>query len=246
MITDETTTQPTEPVATKTFIRLDNLTKTYQSAAGEFQILKGINLSITQGQFVGLVGPSGSGKSTLLNLLTGIDKPTTGTVEIDGQQIEKLSENRLAKWRGRSVGIVFQFFQLLPTLAVIENVMMPMDFGKYLKPKARKERALELLELVGVADHANKLPAALSGGQQQRVAIARALANDPGFIIGDEPTGNLDSKTAVEVFELLTRLNAQGKTILMVTHDDKLAEQMPRRIRIQDGLLVGDSQEQSL
>jgi putative ABC transport system ATP-binding protein len=195
---------------------------------------------VSQGEFVSIVGPSGSGKSTLLNMITGIDRPTSGQVVVGGEPIHELSENELARWRGRNVGVIFQFFQLLPTLSVLENVMLPMDFCSVLKRRERKDRAMELLEQVGIADQAHKLPSALSGGQQQRAAIARALANDPPVIVGDEPTGNLDTATADEVFALFEGLAARGKTLVIVTHDRRLSARTGRVLHLLDGCIDRD------
>jgi ABC-type lipoprotein export system ATPase subunit len=222
------------------FIQTHQLVKTYQTPAGQFTALKGINLTINQGEFVAVIGKSGSGKSTFINSLTGIDRPTSGEIWIGGTAVHTLNENQMAAWRGRNLGIVFQFFQLMPTLTLLENIMLPMDLNRLYKPAERAPRALALLDRVGMADHAHKLPAAVSGGQQQRVAIARALANDPPLIVADEPTGNLDSKTAAQVFELFTNLVAGGKTIVMVTHDDTLARSVHRTILIADGEVVNE------
>lgn len=221
-------------------IDLRRVVKTYESAAGTFTALKGIDLQIDTGEFVAVVGKSGSGKSTLINMITGIDRPTSGEVLIGDTAVHKLSEGQLAVWRGRNLGIIFQFFQLLPTLSLVENVMLPMDFCNMYKPGERKERALHLLEQVGLADQAHKLPSAVSGGQQQRAAIARALANDPPIIVGDEPTGNLDSRTADAIFKLFEDLVDQGKTILMVTHDNDLAKRASRAITVADGQIVDE------
>jgi putative ABC transport system ATP-binding protein len=201
-------------------------------------VLKDINLQVGQGEFIGLVGPSGSGKSTLLNMITGIDRPTSGDVLVAGQRLNDMSENKLARFRGRHIGVIFQFFQLLPTLTVIENVMLPMDFCRVGKRRERRGRAMELLELVGVPEIADKLPSQASGGQQQRAAIARALANDPHLIVGDEPTGNLDTVSAGLVFALFEELVAQSKTLIMVTHDRELARLVPRIEELRDGHLV--------
>ena len=218
-------------------IELQGLHKTYETPAGAFAALRGIDLTIGAGEFAAVVGKSGSGKSTLLNMVGGIDRPTSGSVKVGGTAIQGMSENQLAIWRGRHVGLVFQFFQLLPTLTVVENVMLPMDFCRMWKPRERPQRAMQLLEQVGLADQAHKLPNTLSGGQQQRVAIARALANDPPLLMGDEPTGNLDSHTADRVFTLFQDLVAQGKPFIMVTHDVELARRMPRLIEVADGVL---------
>jgi putative ABC transport system ATP-binding protein len=219
-------------------IRLDNVVKAYQTPAGPFLALRGINLEIGGGEFVAVVGKSGSGKSTLINMITGIDRPTTGEIYIGDTAIHKLGEGPMAEWRGRNIGIIFQFFQLLPMLTIVENVMLPMDFCHMFKPSEREKRALHLLEEVDMADQAYKLPNEVSGGQQQRAAIARALANDPPLLVADEPTGNLDSKTADAVFQLFERMVDQGKTILMVTHDDELAHRVRRMITISDGQIV--------
>jgi putative ABC transport system ATP-binding protein len=216
-------------------IELRQVVKVYENAAGGFRALNGVDLSIDPGEFVGIIGRSGSGKSTLMNMITGIDRPTAGDVLVGDMAVHRLSENQMARWRGRNLGIVFQFFQLLPTLSVLENVTLPMDFCRTWPLRERRTRALALLDMVDMAEHAYKLPAALSGGQQQRVAIARALANDPPLIIADEPTGNLDSKTADAVFALFERLTAEGKTVVMVTHDTGLAQRIPRTVLIADG-----------
>lgn len=221
-------------------IELKNIKKAYKTEAGDFYALKGIDLTIDRGEFVGIVGKSGSGKSTLVNMLTGIDHPTSGEVFINGTAIHHFTEGQMAQWRGVNMGVVFQFFQLLPTLTVIENVMLPMDFCNVYNPRERHERAMYLLELMDVGQQANKLPTMISGGQQQRVAIARALANDPPIVVADEPTGNLDSKTAAQVFDLFKQLVADGKTFLMVTHDDDLADQLSRVITIADGELASE------
>src|SRR5574339_585780 len=221
-------------------IDLRQVDKYYQSAAGDYHALKSVDLEISAGEFVSIIGKSGSGKSTLLNMVTGIDRPTSGEVYFNGTAVHEMGENRLARWRGKNLGVVFQFFQLLPTISVIENIMLPMDFCHMYSMRQREKRALELLEMVELAEHAYKLPTALSGGQQQRVAIARALANDPPIVIADEPTGNLDSKTADSVFELFTNLVAQGKTIIIVTHDSGLAKQTHRTALITDGEIVNE------
>ena len=221
-------------------IALRQVTKVYQTAGGGYQALKGIDLGIERGEFVGIIGKSGSGKSTLINMITGIDRPSSGEVWVDGTPIHKLSENQMAGWRGKAVGIVFQFFQLLPTLSVIENVMLPMDFCNAYPARERKKRALELLTMVDMDEQAYKLPSALSGGQQQRVAIARSLANDPSLIIADEPTGNLNSKTADAMFQLFERLASEGKTVVMVTHDSTMARRVSRTVIIVDGEVVNE------
>ena len=219
-------------------VRLEKVQKVFKTKAGEFSALRDIDLRINGGEFVAIVGPSGSGKSTLINMITGIDRPTTGEVYVAGERLTNLSENRVARWRGRNVGVVFQFFQLLPTLTILENVMMPMIYCGTYKGQ-RHERALEMLELVNVPETANNYPSQISGGQQQRAAIARALVNDPKLIVGDEPTGNLDAISAGLVFELFEELVRQGKTIVMVTHDRELASRIPRVEEVRDGRLVG-------
>jgi len=221
-------------------IELREVAKTYQTGAGGVTVLKDVNLRVREGEFVGVVGPSGSGKSTLLNMITGIDRPTSGEVYVGGQAVHKLNENQLARWRGKNVGVIFQFFQLLPTLTILENVMRPMDFCNVYKRRQRKKVAMNLLEQVGIPDQAHKLPNALSGGQQQRAAIARALANDPPVIVADEPTGNLDTQTAAEMFALFDRLVDEGKTLLVVTHDRDLSQQMRRVIHLVDGRIHRD------
>jgi len=226
-------------VSCEHLIDLRGVTKVYESAAGSFTALKEIDLRVDRGEFVAVVGKSGSGKSTLINMITGIDRPTEGEVWVEETAVHTLNEDGMAVWRGRNVGVVFQFFQLLPMLTVIENVMLPMDFCGLGAMRERKERALYLLELVDLADQAFKLPSTLSGGQQQRAAIARALANDPAIIAADEPTGNLDSKTADDVFTLFEELVDQDKTILMVTHDRELAGRVTRTVTLADGLIAG-------
>ena len=218
-------------------ISLEDVRKIYRTKAGPLEVLKGVDFKVGAGEFVAIVGPSGSGKSTLINMITGIDRPSEGEVHVAGERLTKLSENKVAKWRGRNVGVVFQFFQLLPTLTVIENVMMPMNYvGTY--RGTRKQRAMELLDLVDLPEVANKYPSQISGGQQQRAAIARALANDPKIIVGDEPTGNLDTVSAALVFHLFEELVAHGKTIVMVTHDRDLAGQVPTVVEVRDGQVM--------
>jgi putative ABC transport system ATP-binding protein len=219
-------------------IRLRNLVKTYPSAAGEFAALRNVDLTVAPGEMVAVVGKSGSGKSTLLNLLAGIDRPTSGEVWVGDTPVHTLRENQIATWRGRNVGVIFQFFQLLPTLTVLENVMLPLDFCGTLPPRQREGRAMRLLEQVDVTDQANKLPASLSGGQQQRVAIARALANDPPVLVADEPTGNLDSYNATQVLEYFRQLAESGKTVLMVTHEREIGRYANRIVKITDGRIV--------
>ncbi len=221
-------------------IELRDVQKSYKTAVGDYPALRNVGLQINAGEFVSVIGKSGSGKTTLINMITGIDRPTSGEVWVNGTPVHTLRENQMARWRGKNLGIVFQFFQLLPMISVVENVMLPMDFCNSYPMRKRAERALHLLDLVGLADHAYKLPTALSGGQQQRVAIARALANDPPIVIADEPTGNLDSKTAESVFTLFNELIAQGKTIIIVTHDSGLAKRTNRTALIADGEIVNE------
>jgi putative ABC transport system ATP-binding protein len=224
-------------------ISLRGITKAYRTEAGLFWALKGIDLQVYPGEFVAVVGKSGSGKSTLINVFTGIDHPTDGEAIVAGTQIRHLDEGRMAEWRGRTMGIIFQFFQLLPTLTLVENVMLPMDLCQVIALDERFERAMNLLEQVGIADVAHKFPAAVSGGHQQRAAIARALANDPPILVADEPTGNLDSKAADSMFRLFESLVMQGKTILMVTHDDELAGRVQRKLVLADGLIVDEKNQ---
>ncbi len=219
-------------------IELRQVVKTFESAAGVFPALRGVDLRVSAGEFVAVIGKSGSGKSTLINMITGIDRPTSGEVLVGDTAVHQLSEGQIAEWRGRNVGVIFQFFQLLPTLTVIENVMLPMDFCNMYSPRQRQERAMYLLEQVEMAEEAHKLPSAIAGGQQQRVAIARALANDPPIVAADEPTGNLDSRTAEAVLKLFQDLVAQGKTFLMVTHDRDLARQVSRTVILSDGEVI--------
>jgi putative ABC transport system ATP-binding protein len=220
-------------------IALRGVEKVYRMGRVDYRALRGVDLSIEAGELVAVVGPSGSGKTTILNLVTGIDRPTNGSVSVDGRRLDELSEEELAVWRGANVGIVFQFFQLLPTLSALENAVLPLDFARWRSKGERFERARHNLELVGLGEKTEHLPAELSGGEQQRVAIARALAADPKLIVGDEPTGNLDSVTADEMFELFRRLNAEGKTVLYVTHDRELAARANRVVTIRDGVVVG-------
>ena len=222
-------------------VEIKNLDKAYEVGGSQVPVLKGLSLSVEAGEFVAITGPSGNGKSTLLNMITGIDRPTDGEVIVNGCPVHEMTENQLATWRGENVGIIFQFFQLLPSLSLQQNVMMPMEFaGKY-RRKERRERSLHLLDIVGLADQANKLPGMVSGGQQQRAAIARSLANDPSLLIADEPTGNLDSKTADSVFELFLDLVDQGKSLIMVTHDTNLAGRIPRTVEIRNGQISRDT-----
>jgi ABC-type lipoprotein export system ATPase subunit len=221
-------------------IELIDVTKSYRSAAGEFVALNDIDLQILAGEFVSVIGKSGSGKSTLLNMITGIDRPTEGEVWVNGTALHELDENELAVWRGENMGIIFQFFQLLPALNLLQNVILPMDLaGKYTR-RERRERAERLLDRVGLAKHAHKLPSRVSGGQQQRAAMARAIANDPSIVIADEPTGNLDSKTAETVFGMFNDLSERGKTIIIVTHDSSLARRANRTAVLADGEIVNE------
>ena len=219
-------------------VSLTAVRKVYVTGAGEFEALRGIDLDIDRGVFAAVVGKSGSGKSTMINLIAGIDRPSSGEVWVAGTPVHNLNENQIAVWRGKTVGIVFQFFQLLPTLTVLENVMLPMDFCQVYDKEERPRRALELLQRVGVDDQADKLPASLSGGQQQRVAIARSLANDPPILVADEPTGNLDYQTAGEVVGLFAELALAGKTIIIVTHDRDVAQKGSRIITMAGGRIL--------
>ncbi len=221
-------------------IELRAVTKTYFVGGRDFAALEGVTLAVAGGEFVAVVGKSGSGKSTLLNLIAAIDRPSSGEVRVGGEDLNRLDESRLALFRGRTVGVVFQFFQLLPTLTVLENTMLPMDFCGTFAPREARARALALLEQVGIVEQAGKLPSALSGGQQQRAAIARALANDPPLLVADEPTGNLDTHTAEAVLALLGDLSRAGKTVLMVTHERDLAGRVDRVIRLVDGRIESD------
>lgn len=221
-------------------VQIKDVVKSFKVGEGEVTILKGISFDVKKGEFVSIVGPSGNGKSTLLNMITGIDRPSSGEIIVTGREVHKMSENKLAAWRGEHVGIIFQFFQMLPALSLLQNVILPMDFANKYTAKERRERAMHLLEIVGLADQAEKLPGMVSGGQQQRAAIARALANDPPLLVGDEPTGNLDSRTAADVFDLFSELVSQGKTMLMVTHDKELAKRVPRVVEITDGRITRD------
>jgi putative ABC transport system ATP-binding protein len=223
--------------ASRPLIALAGVCKQYAGASGPVTALCDVSFEIAAGEFVAVIGKSGSGKTTLINLLTGIDSPTSGSIRIGETDVSRLNQDQLARWRGTSVGIVFQFFQLLPALNVAENVMLPMDFCGTLPSQGRRNRALELLEDMGIADQADKLPSSLSGGQQQRAAIARALANDPPLIVADEPTGNLDSRTAEVVMSYFARLVRAGKTVVMVTHETGLARHSARSITLEDGAL---------
>lgn len=223
------------------FIELRGVARAYPTSAGEFRALDDVSLTIPKRTFAAVVGRSGSGKSTLVNLIAGLDRPTTGEIWVGGTAVHTLSENQLAAWRGRQVGVVFQFFQLLPTLTIAENVMLPMDFCSTLPTNQARARAVALLEQVGIADQANKLPTALSGGQQQRAAIARALPNEPALIVADEPTGNLDGHTATMVLDLLSYLAEAGQTVLMVTHERDVSKLVDRVIYLSDGRVANVS-----
>lgn len=224
------------------FIQLSEISKIYHTAAGNFIALKDINLIFHQSEFTSVVGRSGSGKSTLMNMITGIDRPTSGEVTVAGQRIHQLSETRMARWRGENLGIVFQFYQLLPVLSLLENVMLPMQIAKKYSPAEREARALDLLAQVGLEDFADHVPTRVSGGQQQSAAIARALANDPPILIADEPTGNLGSNEAEKILDIFRRFTLDGKTIIMVTHDHDLASTAQRMITLSDGYMVADQQ----
>ncbi len=227
-------------MAARPLIQLEDVVKQYETPAGSLTALRGVSLGVGGGEFVAVIGKSGSGKSTLANMITGIDRPTSGRVWVDGTPVHELSEGETAQWRGRSVGVVFQFFQLLPTLSLLDNVVLPMEFCRMWTTRERRERAHELLTRVGLAKRATKQPAAVSGGEQQRAAIARALANDPPLLVADEPTGNLDSANAEAVFELFEELVGAGKTVLMVTHDNDLAARATRTVVVADGSVVNE------
>jgi ABC-type lipoprotein export system ATPase subunit len=231
----------TAPADSSPYIALHEVRKVFKTSAGEFTALRGINLAFERGEFTAIMGKSGSGKSTLINMITGIDHPSSGSVRIGENDLFRMKEGAMAEWRGRNLGIVFQFFQLLPTLTVLENILLPMDYCGVVEPSQRVPRALSVMELVGLEGMADKLPAALSGGQQQIAAIARALANDPPILIADEPTGNLDSRSAALVLNLFEELAARGKTILLVTHDPTLVRRARRRVVISDGELLHEA-----
>jgi putative ABC transport system ATP-binding protein len=222
---------------TQALIRLRGVVKDYASPSGSFRALKSIDLNVEAGEFLAVVGKSGAGKTTLVNMITGVDHLTMGEVWVGETNVHRLDENRLALWRGREMGVVYQSFYLIPGLSLLDNVLLPMDFTGLYRPRASRDRAMELLREVGLEEHAAKLPAQISGGQQQRVAIARALANDPPVIVADEPTGRLDSLTAEVIFEIFQNLVEQGKTIVMVTHDSGLAKRVSRAVTIRDGEL---------
>ncbi len=229
------------PVLDGPIIELRNLVKIYQSMSGGFTALDGVGFTVPKGQYLAIVGKSGSGKSTLLNMIAGIDRPTSGDVVVGGTRIDDLPESDLARWRGTHVGVVFQFFQLLPNLTIAENVVLPMDFCDTYPSAQRRPRALELLDRVGIVEQSDKLPAALSGGQQQRAAIARALANNPVILVADEPTGNLDSRTADAVIELFSDLADAGTTVVIVTHERDVSNFVDRTIELSDGKVVSDA-----
>ncbi|MEO8449244.1 MAG: ABC transporter ATP-binding protein [Gemmatimonadota bacterium] len=221
-------------------IRASGLSRLFPLGERQFAALSDLSISIDAGESVAIVGRSGSGKSTLLNLITGIDRPTRGMIHVGDTALHELSENALTAWRGRSVGIVFQFFQLLPTLSVLDNVLLAMDFVGVVPVKQRSERAMHLLERVGLEQHATKLPSGLSGGELQRAAVARALANDPPILVADEPTGNLDSKTGEIIVDLLLEMVAGGRTLIVVTHDVAISAQLSRVVTLADGAIVSD------
>jgi putative ABC transport system ATP-binding protein len=231
------------PIRESRLIELNGVTKAYEAGAGRFLALKGIDMQVDAGEFIAVVGKSGSGKSTLVNMITGIDSPTSGDVFVASTPVHALNQEQLAVWRGRNVGVVFQFFQLLPTLTVAENIVLPMDFCDVHPVQQRRERAMALLAKVDIAEQADKLPADLSGGQQQRAAIARALANDPPILVADEPTGNLDSQTSDAVLQLFADLAAEGKTVVMVTHERDLSRYFTRSILLADGLIMSSGEK---
>jgi len=224
----------------ETMIDVRNVVKRFAVGEGEVTVLNKISFQVKNGEFLSIVGPSGSGKSTLINMFTGIDRPSEGEIEVGGTRIDEMNEGQLAQWRGQNLGLIFQFFQLLPALSLVDNVILPMDFANKCERNERRERAMDLLNMVGLADQAQKLPSTVSGGQQQRAAIARALANDPPLIVGDEPTGNLDSVSSELMVELFFQLVEEGKTLIMVTHDQEIAHRTPRMIEIADGQIIRD------
>jgi putative ABC transport system ATP-binding protein len=244
----ETAARPTEAQpGIGSMIEIRNVRKRFKVGDGEVEVLRDVSLTVDAGEFISIIGPSGSGKSTLLNMFTGIDRPSEGSVTVAGSRIDLMSEGQLAKWRGENLGLVFQFFQMLPSLTLLDNVVLPMDFaGKYTR-KERRERAAFLLESVGLADQMHKLPGMVSGGQQQRAAIARALSNDPPIVVGDEPTGNLDSASTEMIFRLfLDLVEREGKTLVMVTHNPEIAYKTPRIVEISDGRITRDEVVQKL
>jgi putative ABC transport system ATP-binding protein len=226
-------------------VHLRHVVKTYESPSRPFTALHDINLSVQTGEFVAVVGKSGSGKTTLLNVLAGIDRPTGGEIAVAGTPVHSMSESQLAEWRGRTIGLVFQFFQLLPTLTVAENVMLAMDFANIIPAPERRSRAMELLARVGIGTQADKLPSSLSGGEQQRAAIARALANDPPILLADEPTGNLDEQTRTSVLELFDTLHAEGRTVIVVTHERDISRYAGRLVTLVDGRIADDARTAS-
>lgn len=234
------TPPPVEEAPPGALVDVRDVVKSFHVGTGELTILKGVSFQVKEGEFVSIVGPSGNGKSTLLNMITGIDRPSQGEIMVMGRRVDKMSEDQLAEWRGENVGIIFQFFQMLPALSLAQNVVLPMDLAGKWSAGERRDRALRLLDMVGLKDQADKLPSMVSGGQQQRAAIARALANDPRLLIADEPTGNLDSHTSQDVFDLFTEVVGRGKTMIMVTHDKELAARIPRVVEIIDGRIVRD------
>jgi putative ABC transport system ATP-binding protein len=236
----------TNPNGGTPLITMTDISKTYVNAAGAFTALKHINLDFYEGEYVGVIGKSGSGKSTMVNMITGIDRPTEGKVVVGGTDIHAMPESRQARWRGLNLGVVFQFFQLLPMLTLIENVLLPMDFCEKYSETERVKRAMDLLDLVGLADEAYKLPGAVSGGQQQSAAIARSLANDPPIIVADEPTGNLDTHTADSVYALFASLAEEGRTIIMITHDPEIESRLSRKVLISDGEIIDPALANSL
>ena len=239
MLETQTILQPT-PTAAPAIIDLRQLCKSYHTPAGKMPALRGLDLTVAPGEFIAVMGKSGAGKSTLVNMITGIDQPDSGEIHIAGTEVHHLSEDARARWRGLNLGVVFQFFQLLPSINLIKNVTIPMEFCGVFSKKERRERALHILDQVGLADHVYKRPSEISGGQQQRVAVARALANDPPILIADEPTGNLDSRTSDEIMDLFESMVAQGKTLLIVTHDKSVAARAARQVKIVDGLIEQD------
>lgn len=232
---------PQPSAIAQALISLRGVDRTYEGPAGPYKALADVTLSIGQGEFVAVVGKSGSGKTTLLNLLAGIDSPSAGELWVDGQRLHAMSQDRLSRWRGRRMGVVFQFFQLLPTLTVAENVILPMELAGLSTRRNRRQRALDLLDRLGIADQADKMPMDLSGGQQQRAAVARALANDPPIVVADEPTGNLDSVASGEVMRFLSQIAASGKTVLTVTHEREMTDYFSRVVTLRDGVIVGDT-----
>jgi ABC-type lipoprotein export system ATPase subunit len=240
MLDTQTILQPEVGLTQTAIVELHNLQKSYFTPAGAIPALRGLDLSVAPGEFLAVIGKSGAGKSTLVNMITGIDRPDRGEIIIAGTELHHLSEDERARWRGLNLGVVFQFFQLLPSISLVKNVTIPMEFCGVYTPKERRERALGILDQVGLAEHVHKRPSEISGGQQQRVAIARALANDPPILVADEPTGNLDSRTSDEIMELFAGMSAQGKTLIIVTHDQGVAERATRQVKIVDGLIEQD------